>query len=107
MRGLNGDILVWNQVTQRRHELSSMGIRVTKDTLKIQLKMSGQEDFLNFPYHKSILNDSIPLSIGGGIGQSRTFMYLLRKAHLGEIEVSVWPQYFIDMCKKYNINVLV
>ena len=107
MRGLNGDILVWNQVTQRRHELSSMGIRVTKDTLKIQLKMSGQEDFLNYPYHKAILNDEIPLSIGGGIGQSRTFMYLLRKAHLGEIEVSVWPQYFIDMCNKYNINVLV
>eukprot|EP00484_Ammonia_sp_Unknown_P012442 CAMPEP_0197058282 /NCGR_PEP_ID=MMETSP1384-20130603/106011_1 /TAXON_ID=29189 /ORGANISM="Ammonia sp." /LENGTH=378 /DNA_ID=CAMNT_0042492977 /DNA_START=49 /DNA_END=1182 /DNA_ORIENTATION=- len=90
MRGLNGDILVWNQVTKRRHELSSMGIRVTKDTLKIQLKMSGQEDFLNYPYHQAILNDEIPLSIGGGIGQSRTFMYLLRKAHLGEIEISVW-----------------
>jgi RNA polymerase-binding transcription factor DksA len=75
--GLNGDILVWNPVTRRRHELTSMGIRVTKETLKIQLKMSGQEEFLNFPYHRAILNDEIPLSIGGGIGESRTHMYLL------------------------------
>lgn len=104
--GLNGDILVWNPVTKRRHELSSMGIRVTKETLKIQLKMSGQEDFLNFPYHQAILNDMIPLSIGGGIGQSRTFMYLLRTAHLGELTVSVWPKKLRDICAEKNIHVL-
>ena len=104
--GLNGDILVWNPVTRRRHELTSMGIRVTKETLKIQLKMSGQEEFLNFPYHRAILNDEIPLSIGGGIGESRTHMYLLRTAHLGEIEVSVWPKILKDMCAKRNIHVL-
>ncbi|MGD9083097.1 MAG: hypothetical protein PVJ50_03060 [Desulfobacterales bacterium] len=104
--GLNGDILVWNPVTRRRHELTSMGIRVTKETLKIQLKMSGQEEFLNFPYHRAILNDEIPLSIGGGIGESRTHMYLLRTAHLGEVEVSVWPKVFKNMCAKRNIHVL-
>ncbi len=104
--GLNGDILVWNPVTRRRHELSSMGIRVTKDTLKLQLKMSGQEDFLRFPYHQAILNDRLPLSIGGGIGQSRTFMYLLRTAHLGEVSVSVWPQALKDICGQKNIHVL-
>ena len=106
LRGLNGDILVWNNVTQRRHELSSMGIRVTKDTLVKQLEMSGQMDFLELPYHKAILNDEIPLSIGGGIGQSRVFMLLLRKAALGEIEVSCWPQHFIGICKKKNIDML-
>ncbi len=104
--GLNGDILVWNPVTKRRHELSSMGIRVTKDTLKVQLKMSGQEDFLKFPYHQAILNDEIPLSVGGGIGQSRTYMYLLRTAHLGEVSVSVWPKVLKDICEKNNIHVL-
>jgi aspartate--ammonia ligase len=83
MRGLNGDILVWNPVTHRRHELTSMGIRVTKETLRQQLPITGQLDFLKLPYHQAILNDQIPLSIGGGIGQSRTAMLLLRKAHLG------------------------
>ncbi len=104
--GLNGDILVWNPVTKRRHELTSMGIRVTKDTLKIQLKMAGQEDFLKLPYHQSIINDRIPLSIGGGIGQARTFMYLLRAAHLGEVTVSVWPKELKEICAKKNIHVL-
>jgi aspartate--ammonia ligase len=104
--GLNGDILVWNPVTRRRHELTSMGIRVNKETLKIQLRMSGQEEFLNFPYHRAILNDEIPLSIGGGIGESRTYMYLLRTAHLGEVEVSVWPKILKDICAKKNIHVL-
>ena len=69
-----------------------MGIRVTKETLKVQLEMTGQEDFLKLPYHKMIMNDEIPLSIGGGIGQSRTYMYLLRTAHLGEVSVTVWPK---------------
>jgi aspartate--ammonia ligase len=104
--GLNGDILVWNPVTKRRHELTSMGIRVTRETLKIQLKMSNQEDFLTLPYHQAIINDRIPLSIGGGIGQSRTFMYLLRTAHLGEVTVSVWPKELKDICLKKNIHLL-
>ncbi len=106
MHGLNGDILVWNPVTKRRHELTSMGIRVNKETLKQQLEMTGQLGFLNLPYHRAILNDEIPLSIGGGIGQSRTYMYLLRKAHLGEVSVTVWPKILKDMCAKKNIHVL-
>jgi aspartate--ammonia ligase len=106
MHGLNGDILVWNHVTQRRHELTSMGIRVTKETLKTQLSMSGQEDFLELPYHQAILNDDIPLSIGGGIGQSRTYMYLLKKAHLGEVSVTVWPKILKEMCAEKKIHVL-
>ena len=106
MHGLNGDILVWNPVTKRRHELTSMGIRVTRDTLKKQLEMSGQLGFLKQPYHKAIMNDDIPLSIGGGIGQSRTNMYLLKKAHIGEVSVTVWPEILKDICKKRNIHVL-
>jgi len=106
MFGLNGDILVWNPVTKRRHELTSMGVRVTKDTLKTQLGLSGQLDFLELPYHKAILNDDIPLSIGGGIGQARTYMYLLRTAHLGEVTVSVWPDELKKICKEKNIHVL-
>lgn len=104
--GLNGDILVWNPVTKRRHELTSMGIRVTKETLVEQMKLSGQEDDLNLPYHQAILNDEIPLSIGGGIGQSRTYMYLLRKAHLGEVSVTVWPKELKEICSENNIHVL-
>jgi aspartate--ammonia ligase len=104
--GLNGDILVWNPVTKRRHELTSMGIRVTKDTMKQQLEMSGQLDFLKLPYHQAILNDQIPLSIGGGIGQARTYMYLLRTAHLGEVTVTVWPKELKEICEKKNIHVL-
>ena len=83
-----------------------MGIRVTKETLRIQLKMSGQEDFLSLPYHQALLNDEIPLSIGGGIGQSRTYMYLLRTAHLGEVSVSVWPEQLKTICARRNIHVL-
>jgi len=104
--GLNGDILVWNPVTKRRHELTSMGIRVTKETLVQQLKESGQEHFLQLPYHQAILNDEIPLSIGGGIGQSRTFMYLLRTAHIGEVSTTVWPEALKSICKRKNIHVL-
>jgi aspartate--ammonia ligase len=106
MHGLNGDILVWNPVTRRRHELTSMGIRVNAQTLKEQLDLSGQLDFLKYPYHQAIVNDMIPLSIGGGIGQSRTLMLLLRKAHLGEVTVSVWPKVLKEMCARKNIYVL-
>jgi aspartate--ammonia ligase len=104
--GLNGDILVWNPVTKRRHELTSMGIRVTADALKRQLQMAGQSDFLRLPYHQAILKNQIPLSIGGGIGQSRTLMLLLRKAHLGEVSVTVWPEILREMCARRNIFVL-
>jgi len=104
--GLNGDILVWNHVTRRRHELTSMGIRVTAETLKKQLELSKQNDFLKLPYHQAIINNQIPLSIGGGIGQARTLMLLLRKAHLGEVTVTVWPKILKDMCHQKNIHVL-
>ncbi len=106
MHGLNGDILVWNPVTKRRHELSSMGIRVDASSLREQLELSHQLDSLKFDYHKGIMDGSLPLSIGGGIGQSRTLMYLLRKAHLGEVSVSVWPGVLREMCSRRNINVL-
>ena len=106
MHGLNGDILVWNPVTKRRHELTSMGIRVNAETLKKQLEITGQLDFLKFPYHQAITKNEIPLSIGGGIGQSRTIMLLLKKAHLGEVSATVWPKVLRDMCRKKNIHVL-
>ncbi len=104
--GLNGDILVWNPLTKRRHELTSMGIRVNDVTLKKQLEMAKLLDNLKFPYHQAIVNHEIPLSIGGGIGQSRTLMLLLRKAHLGEVSVTVWPKILKEMCVKKNIFVL-
>ncbi len=106
MHGLNGDILIWNPVTRRRHELTSMGVRVNAETLRQQLEITGQLDFLKLPYHQEIINNTIPLSIGGGIGQSRTYMSLLKKAHLGEVSVTVWPQILKDMCAKKNIHVL-
>ncbi|MFH0778262.1 MAG: aspartate--ammonia ligase, partial [Candidatus Eisenbacteria bacterium] len=106
MHGLNGDILVWNHITKRRHELTSMGIRVTKETLVQQLERTGQMDFLKLPYHQAIMNDRIPLSIGGGIGQSRTYMYILKKAHLGEVSVTVWPKILKEIGAKKNIFVL-
>ncbi len=104
--GLNGDILVWNHLTKRRHELSSMGIRVTKETLVKQLELAGQLDRLELPYHKMIMNDEIPLSIGGGIGQGRLQMLLLRKAHIGEVTVTVWPKQLHEICERHNIFVL-
>ncbi len=106
MHGLNGDILVWNPVTKRRHELTSMGIRVNAETLRRQLEISGQLDFLRFPYHRGIIDGELPLSIGGGIGQSRTYMLLLKKAHLGEVSVSVWPKVLKEMCERRNIHVI-
>ncbi|MEZ4648966.1 MAG: aspartate--ammonia ligase, partial [Candidatus Eisenbacteria bacterium] len=83
-----------------------MGVRVTKETLKQQLELSGQMDFLKLPYHQAILNDEIPLSIGGGIGQARTVMLLLRKAHLGEVSVTIWPEQLKEICSRKNIHVL-
>ena len=106
MHGLNGDILVWNPVTQRRHELTSMGIRVNAETLRQQLELTGLQEFLRLPYHNAIINNELPLSIGGGIGQSRTYMYLLKKAHIGEVSVTVWPKILKDMCTRKNMYVL-
>jgi aspartate--ammonia ligase len=104
--GLNGDILVWNHLTKRRHELTSMGIRVTKETLVKQLEIANLMDNLKLPYHQQIMKDEIPLSIGGGIGQGRVQMYLLRKAHFGEVTVTVWPEELKRICKNKNIHVL-
>lgn len=104
--GLNGDILVWNHLTKRRHELSSMGIRVNAESLREQLKLSGQLDLISTPYHSAVLNNEVPLSVGGGIGQSRTQMLLLRKAHLGEVSVTIWPKDLKDICAEKNIFVL-
>ena len=106
MHGLNGDILVWNPLTRRRHELMSGGIRVNAETLRTQLQMTGQLDWLKLPYHQAIVKNQIPLSIGGGIGQSRTIMLLLKKAHLGEVSVTVWPKILKDICRKKNIHVI-
>jgi aspartate--ammonia ligase len=106
MHGINGDILVWNHVTKRRHELTSMGIRVNAQTLRTQLEMAGLLDNLKFPYHQAIINNEVPLSIGGGIGQSRTQMIILQKAHLGEVSVTVWPKILKDMCHRKQIHVL-
>jgi aspartate--ammonia ligase len=104
--GINGDILVWNHLTKRRHELSSMGIRVNAETLKYQLELSNQMELKDTPYHRAILNNELPLSVGGGIGQSRTQMLLLRKAHLGEVSVTIWPKQLKDICAEKNIYVL-
>jgi aspartate--ammonia ligase len=104
--GLNGDILVWNPVTRRRHELSSMGVRVDAAALRRQLELTGQLDWLDLPYHRGITEGTLPLSIGGGIGQSRTQMLLLRKAHLGEVSVTVWPEILKQMCARHNIHVI-
>jgi aspartate--ammonia ligase len=106
MHGLNGDILVWNPVTKRRHELTSMGVRVNAETLRHQLEITEQTHFMDFPYHRAILDDEVPLSIGGGIGQSRTYMALLKKAHLGEVSVTVWPDRLKRICAARDIHVL-
>ena len=107
MHGLNGDILVWNPVTKRRHELTSMGIRVNAETLRKQLEMTGQLDFLKLPYHQAIMNDQIPLSIGGGIGQSRTYMYPAQEGapRRGERHAS-GRKMLKEICAKKNIHVL-
>ncbi|MEX2784578.1 aspartate--ammonia ligase [Streptococcus sp. H49] len=91
-KGLNGDILVWNEALGSAFELSSMGIRVDEDALKRQVVITGDEDRLELDWHKTLLRGFFPLTIGGGIGQSRMAMFLLRKKHIGEVQTSVWPQ---------------
>lgn len=98
-RGLNGDILVWNDQLQSAFELSSMGIRVDQDALKRQVAITGDMDRLAFDWHKALLNGLFPLSIGGGIGQSRMAMFLLRKKHIGEVQTSVWPKKYVKLTR--------
>jgi len=105
-RGLNGDIIVWNPVLERNYELSSMGIRVDKESLERQLEIRKVTERKNLWWHKRLLNNELPLSIGGGIGQSRLCMFFLRKAHIGEVQSSLWPQEMIEECNKNNISLL-
>jgi aspartate--ammonia ligase len=103
---LNGDIIVWNELLGHAYELSSMGIRVDQKSLLKQLEISGKEDRKGLLFHKTLLAGELPLSIGGGIGQSRLCMLYLKKAHIGEIQASIWPQDMIDECQKNNIFLL-
>lgn len=104
--GLNGDILVWDSVLGRSFELSSMGIRVSPESLKRQLEMRGCEDRSKLEFHKRLLSGELPYSIGGGIGQSRLCMFLLQKAHIGEVQASIWPEEQIAACKEAGINLM-
>ena len=101
-KGLNGDILVWNDQLGTAFELSSMGIRVDEKALRLQVEITGDQDRLEMDWHKELLAGKLPLTIGGGIGQSRLAMFLLRKQHIGEVQSSVWPQ---EMLEKYQ-NIL-
>ena len=103
---LNGDILLWYEPLQIAFELSSMGIRVDKDSLVKQLKAKKEEYKLDLPYHQSILKDELPLSIGGGIGQSRLCMFLLKKVHIGEVQSSYWPKEEIEEFRKHGVELL-
>jgi aspartate--ammonia ligase len=105
-KGLNGDIVIWNPTLQSSFEISSMGIRVDKEALLHQLKLTANEDRKDLLWHKRLLNNEFPLSIGGGIGQSRICMYFLRKAHIGEIQSSIWPNEMYEQCRKHNIHLV-
>ena len=104
--GLNGDLLLWDEPLQRSIELSSMGIRVDKAALVKQLKLAGEEKRLELYFHKRLMDDTLPLSIGGGIGQSRLCMFYLRKAHIGEIQASIWPEQMRQECREHNIHLI-
>ncbi len=102
-KGLNGDIILYNPILDSAYEISSMGIRVSEESLARQLKMTNAEDRKELLFHKKLLKGELPQSIGGGIGQSRLCMYLLRKAHIGEIQSSIWPEEMKIECKKNGI----
>ncbi|MBR3860214.1 MAG: aspartate--ammonia ligase [Bacteroidaceae bacterium] len=104
--GLNGDIIVWNELLGRSFELSSMGIRVNKEVMQQQLQLTGKQDRENLYFHQRILNDTLPLCIGGGIGQSRLCMLFLKKAHIGEIQSSIWPEEMRTECREANIPLI-
>ncbi|MBE6042164.1 MAG: aspartate--ammonia ligase [Clostridiales bacterium] len=103
---LNGDIILWNPVLEDALEISSMGIRVDSATMLKQLEIDGKMDRKDLPFHKGVIDGDIPLTIGGGIGQSRLCMYFLKKAHIGEVQVSVWPDDMYEECAKHNIFLL-
>lgn len=103
---LNGDIIVWNEILEDAFEISSMGIRVDSETMKSQLEIDGKEERAKMPFHQGVINDTLPLTIGGGIGQSRLCMFFLKKAHIGEVQVSVWPESMYDECAEHNIFLL-
>ena len=103
---LNGDIILWNEVLERAFEISSMGIRVDAETMDEQLRKSGMDERRDLDFHRMILNDELPYTIGGGIGQSRLCMYFLKKKHIGEVQVSIWPDEMIEECKRNNIFLL-
>lgn len=105
-KGLNGDIVIWNPVLERSFEISSMGIRVDKESLMRQLTVRKMEDRASLMWHQMLLNGELPLTIGGGIGQSRLCMYYLRKAHIGEIQSSIWPDAMKATCKSNGIHLL-
>ena len=106
LEGLNGDILIWYPVLERSFELSSMGIRVDKESLLRQLAIEHQEERKELYFHRQLLSDRLPLSIGGGIGQSRLCMVLLQKAHIGEIQASIWPDEMREECRKLGIRLI-
>lgn len=103
---LNGDIILWNDILDRAFEISSMGIRVDADAMARQLKAEGCQERAELPFQKAVLENKLPYTIGGGIGQSRLCMYFLRKAHIGEAQVSVWPDEMVEACKANNIYLL-
>ena len=103
---LNGDIILYNKVLDIPFEISSMGIRVDRDSLLKQLRIEGKEERTKYEFHQMLLSGALPLTVGGGIGQSRLCMYLLHKAHVGEVQVSIWPEKEILKCKKQGINLL-
>ena len=105
-KGLNGDIVVWNPVLNQAFELSSMGIRVNKNALLKQLGLKDEMYKTDQYFHKRLLDGALPQSIGGGIGQSRLCMYFLRKAHIGEVQASIWPQEMLDICNQHDIKIL-
>jgi aspartate--ammonia ligase len=105
-KGLNGDILVWNPILKKSFEISSMGIRVSPESLKKQLAIEGEEKRLELKWHRLLLNGELPYTIGGGIGQSRLAMLLLQKKHIGEVQSSIWPKELVEELKSQNINLL-
>lgn len=104
--GLNGDLLLWNSVLEEAFEISSMGIRVDESALKLQLAMRGEEYKESLMFHSKLLAGELPYTIGGGIGQSRLCMFLLRKAHIGEVQSSIWPEEMRSECKSQGIELL-
>lgn len=103
---LNGDIILWNEILEQAFEISSMGIRVDETAMEKQLKEAGAEDRRELEFHRMILEKKLPYTIGGGIGQSRLCMYFLRKAHIGEVQASIWPEDMVRECGKHNIFLL-